>query len=315
NQLQQHLSVLAPLQESLWLSVHKSTYFYEKTVVAKVLLFSVFAINFPILFESPSRFRSTSDSFPYFCPMQSDDFYMKRCLQLAENGLGTTYPNPLVGCVIVWKDHIIGEGWHRKSGEPHAEVNAINSVKDKSKLREATLYVNLEPCSHYGKTPPCSDLIIEKELKRVVVGSTDPNPKVAGRGIAKLRQAGIEVATNCLETESQYLNRRFFTFQQQKRPYIILKWAQTRDGFIAPETQTSGKPFWITNPYSKQLVHKWRSEEEGILVGRKTAIKDNPQLNVRLWTGQNPTRVLIDPDLKSLSSKPRLHLFDEEIRT
>lgn len=240
---------------------------------------------------------------------------MNRCLELAKNGLGSTYPNPLVGCVIVWKDQIIGEGWHQKAGEAHAEVNAINSVKDQAKLKKSTLYVNLEPCSHYGKTPPCSDLIAEKDIKNVVIGTVDPNPKVAGNGVMKLAQSCDEMTVGCLEEECEELNKRFFTIHQKKRPYVILKWAQTQDGFIAPKHQTPGKPTWISNEYSKQLVHKWRSEEQAILVGKNTALKDNPHLNTRLWKGENPVRILIDRNLKSFSSKEKLHLLDQKIKT
>jgi|SRR5690625_642474 len=240
--------------------------------------------------------------------------YMRRCIQLAKNGLGKTYPNPLVGSVIIWNDKIIGEGWHQQSGKPHAEVNAIRSVKNPEKLKDSTMYVSLEPCSHYGKTPPCSDLIIQHQIKKVVIGTTDPNPQVAGEGIKKLKAHGLRVETGILEEECKDLNKRFFTFQTQKRPYVILKWAQTQDGFIAPASQEIGKPIWISNAYSKQLVHKWRSEEQSILVGLNTALKDNPQLNTRLWEGENPTRILIDKDLKSLSY-PDLHLLDQKIET
>lgn len=240
---------------------------------------------------------------------------MSRCLELAKNSLGKTYPNPLVGCVIVWNDQIIGEGWHQKAGKAHAEVNAIYSVKDPEKLKEATLYVNLEPCSHHGKTPPCSDLILEKGIKKVVIGSVDPNPQVAGQGIKKLEQACETVIVGVLEEECEKINKRFFTFQRAQRPYVILKWAETQDGFIAPKDQVVGKPVWITNPYSKQLAHKWRTEEQGILVGLHTALKDNPQLNSRLWKGNDPTRILIDPHLESISSSRNLHLTDHSIKT
>jgi len=240
---------------------------------------------------------------------------MKRCLQLAKNGLGKTYPNPLVGSVIVYKDKIIGEGWHQKAGEAHAEVNAIQSVKDASLLKKATLFVNLEPCSHYGKTPPCSDLIIQKGIRKVVVGTLDPNPQVAGRGISRMIQAGIEVHVGCLEDECNEINKRFFTYFKKKRPYIILKWAQTKDGYIAPKQQDFGKPFWITNLDSKQLVHKWRAEEQSILVGKNTAIKDNPKLNTRLWEGKNPVRVLIDSKLETMQQPEKLHLLDGSIKT
>ena len=244
--------------------------------------------------------------------MNIHEKYIKRCIKLAKNGLGATYPNPLVGSVIVHRDSIIGEGWHQKAGGPHAEVNAVNSVKDKSLLKKSTIYVSLEPCSHYGKTPPCSDLIIAKGIKKVVIGTVDPFAEVAGRGIKKLMEAGCEVQVGVLEKECQDLNKRFFTFHQKKRPYIILKWAQTADGFIAPKIQQKREPVWITNQYSKQLVHKWRSEEQAILVGTKTAIADNPKLNTRLWKGENPVRVVIDKDLKIPQESA---LFDGTIKT
>jgi len=226
---------------------------------------------------------------------------MLRCIQLAKNGLGTTYPNPLVGSVIVHNDKIIGEGWHYRAGQPHAEVNAIASVASNSNLlKDATIYVSLEPCSHFGKTPPCSDLIISKGIKKVVIGSTDPNPQVAGRGIKTLQDAGCEVISRVLEQECNLLNKRFFTFHSNKRPYIFLKWAQTANGFVAPirESRIETKPVWITNKFSRQVVHKMRSEEMAILVGTKTVIDDNPSLTVRDWTGNSPTRVVIDRELK-----------------
>lgn len=225
---------------------------------------------------------------------------MLRCIQLAKNGLGTTYPNPLVGSVIVRNDRIIGEGWHYRAGLPHAEVNAIGSISEVNLLKEATLYVSLEPCSHFGKTPPCADLIIESGIKKVVVGNLDPNPKVAGRGIKRLMEAGCEVIVGVLHTECDILNKRFFTFHQMKRPYIFLKWAQTADGFIAPrdETRNGTKPVWITNEFSRQIVHKMRAEEQAILVGTRTVLQDNPSLTVREWAGENPTRIVIDRNLK-----------------
>lgn len=226
--------------------------------------------------------------------MKIHEKYIERCIQLSKNGLGTTYPNPLVGSVIVYDNKIIGEGWHKKAGEPHAEVNAINSVKDKSLLQKATIYVSLEPCSHFGKTPPCCDLIIKNKIPNVVIGTVDPNVKVAGNGIKKLIEAGTNVTVGVLENECNELNKRFFTFHQKKRPYIILKWAESQDGFIAPQSKTEQKPVWITNTYSRQLVHKWRSEEQAILVGTQTVIDDNPKLDVRDWTGNNPTRVVLD---------------------
>ena len=230
----------------------------------------------------------------YFCEVNIHQKYIKRCIQLAKNGLGTTYPNPLVGSVIVYNNQIIGEGWHRKSGEPHAEVNAINSVKDKSLLAKATIYVSLEPCSHFGKTPPCCDLIIKHKIPNVVVGTIDPNSKVAGSGIKRLIDNGVNVTVGVLEKECNELNKRFFTFHQKKRPYIILKWAESQDGFIAPLTKDKKEPVWISNEFSRQLVHKWRSEEQAILVGTNTVLDDNPKLDVRDWIGENPIRIILD---------------------
>lgn len=227
-----------------------------------------------------------------------DEKYMLRCIQLAKNGVGTTYPNPMVGSVIVHDKKIIGEGWHYKSGEPHAEVLAIRSVKNQKLLSKATIYVSLEPCSYTGKTPPCSDLIIENNIPRVVIGSTDPHPNVSGKGIAKLKNAGIEVQSGVCKTACDALNKRFFTYHREKRPYIILKWAATLDGFIAPLEQKKGKAFWITSPLSKQLVHLWRSQEASILVGTNTAIKDNPKLDTREVYGHNPVRLTLDKDLR-----------------
>jgi len=240
--------------------------------------------------------------------------YIKRCIELAENGLGTTYPNPMVGSVIVYENQIIGEGWHKKAGEPHAEVNAVRSVKDKSLLKKSTIYVSLEPCSHFGKTPPCCDLIIANEIPNVVVGTVDPNEKVAGKGILKLIEAGANVTVGVLEDECNELNKRFFTFHQKKRPYIILKWAESQDGFLAPEKTINQdrKPIWITNPYSRQLVHKWRTEEQAILVGTQTVIDDNPKLNARDWSGNNPVRVVIDRENKIDDNS---FIFDDTVKT
>lgn len=226
------------------------------------------------------------------------ELYMQRCLELAKNGLGTTYPNPMVGCVIIYENKIIGEGWHQKAGEPHAEVNAIHSVKDKTVLSKATLYVSLEPCSHFGKTPPCSDLIIHYNIPNVIIGTVDPNSKVAGKGIEKLQKAGIQVELGILENECRELNKRFFTFHLKKRPFIILKWAESADGFMAPKEKSEQKPVWITNVYSRQLVHKWRTEEQAILVGTNTVLADNPSLDARDWKGKNPIRLIIDRDGK-----------------
>lgn len=244
--------------------------------------------------------------------MKTHEKYIRRCIELAKNGLGTTYPNPLVGSVIVYEDKIIGEGWHKKAGEPHAEVNAVNSVKDKSVLKKATIYVSLEPCSHYGKTPPCCDLIIKNKIPNVVIGTVDPNVKVAGNGIKKLMEAGIHVTVGILEKECCELNKRFFTFHEKKRPYIILKWAESQDGFIAPKEKSEKKPVWITNQYSRQLVHKWRTEEQAILVGTQTAIDDNPKLNARDWFGNNPIRVVLDLNNRIPQDN---YLFDNQVKT
>ncbi len=219
---------------------------------------------------------------------------MKRCIELAKNGLPAAMPNPSVGAVIVHDGKIIGEGYTAPYGGHHAEVNAIHAVKDKTLLSKSTIYVSLEPCSHYGKTPPCSDLIIQHKIPNVVIGTTDSNIKVAGNGIKKLIAAGANVTTGVLEKECRLSNIRFFTFHEKKRPYVILKWAETVDGFIAPSHKLEQKPVWITNEYSRQLVHKWRSEEQSILVGTQTVIDDNPKLDVRDWTGKNPIRIVLD---------------------
>jgi diaminohydroxyphosphoribosylaminopyrimidine deaminase/5-amino-6-(5-phosphoribosylamino)uracil reductase len=235
--------------------------------------------------------------------------YMNRCLDLAIHGLGSTAPNPLVGSVVVYDGHIIGEGFHHKFGGPHAEVNAINSVKDKTLLPDSVLYVNLEPCSHTGKTPPCSEMIIEAGIREIVIGTTDPNPLVSGNGIKSLENAGVKVTNGILKDHCLLLNKRFFTFHTRRRPYIIMKWAQTSDGFIdvIRENPGTSQPTWISNEISRMLVHKWRSEEQAILVGTKTAILDNPRLNVREWSGNSPIRMVIDRTLR-LSKK--LNLFD-----
>ncbi len=222
---------------------------------------------------------------------------MLRCLQLAKNGLGTTYPNPLVGCVIVHNNKIIGEGWHDKAGNPHAEVNAIKNA-DTTKLPEATLYVNLEPCSHFGKTPPCANLIIEKRLKTVVIGTTDPHEKVAGKGIEMLQKAGIEVIVGVMEEECKILNKRFFTFHEKQRPYVTLKWAETANGLVAPKSRYKQQPVWITNEFSRQWAHQLRAREQAILVGTNTVLEDNPSLTTRDWSGKNPIRVVLDRNLK-----------------
>jgi diaminohydroxyphosphoribosylaminopyrimidine deaminase/5-amino-6-(5-phosphoribosylamino)uracil reductase len=244
--------------------------------------------------------------------MDNHEQYIARCIELAKNGFGTTYPNPMVGSVIVYNGEIIGEGWHQKAGEPHAEVNAIQSVKDPSLLDKATIYVSLEPCSHFGKTPPCCDLIIKNKIPNVVIGTVDSNIKVAGNGIKRLQEAGANVIVGILEKECYELNRRFFTFHEKKRPYIILKWAQTLDSFIAPLEKEELKPVWITSIQSRQLVHKWRTEEQSILVGTQTVIDDNPQLNSRDWEGNNPIRIVIDQRNRIPKTA---HVFDNQTKT
>ena len=222
----------------------------------------------------------------------TDEKYMRRCIQLAENGIQGARPNPMVGAVIVANDWIIGEGYHVRCGEGHAEVNAFASVKDESLLKDATIYVSLEPCAHYGKTPPCADLTIKKGVKRVVVGCIDPFTEVKGRGIEKIRKAGIEVEVGVLEKECQWLNRRFFTYHSKHRPYIILKWAQTANGFI----DNHFKPLMISNEQTQMLSHQLRAEEDAILVGHTTFDRDHPSLNVRHWHGPNPKRIVLTHD-------------------
>jgi len=226
------------------------------------------------------------------------EYYMKRCLELAQKGVGTTRPNPSVGCVVVYNDQVIGEGYTSPYGGSHAEVNAIQSVQDKRLLQKATLYVTLEPCSHYGKTPPCADLIVKHQIPKVVIGCVDTHSKVAGKGIERLRNAGCVVEVGCLEEACKEQHRRFFTVQNKKRPYIVLKWAETTDGFMAPKEKSTNRPVWISNSNAQQLVHKWRSEEHAILVGTNTAISDNPKLDVRKWGGNAPVRILIDRTLR-----------------
>ncbi|MBO6052074.1 MAG: bifunctional diaminohydroxyphosphoribosylaminopyrimidine deaminase/5-amino-6-(5-phosphoribosylamino)uracil reductase RibD [Bacteroidales bacterium] len=223
--------------------------------------------------------------------MTRDEMYMSRCLQLAALGLGKVQPNPMVGAVIVHHDTIIGEGWHRQYGQGHAEVNAFASVTQPELLKESTMYVSLEPCSHFGKTPPCADAIIRHGVPKVVIGTVDSNAKVNGGGIKKLQDAGIEVVTGVLADQCKELNRRFFTYHEQKRPYVILKWAMTRNGYmdIDRQRQPDGQ-YWITNPELKTLVHQWRSEEDAILVGYNTMVNDKPQLTTRIFPGKDPQR-------------------------
>lgn len=239
--------------------------------------------------------------------------YMQKALQLAKFGWPNVAPNPMVGCVIVKNDKVIAEGYHKHYGEAHAEVNAINSLGKDFDFSDCTLYVNLEPCSHHGKTPPCSDLIISKKIKAVVICNVDSNPLVGGKGIEKLKKAGIEVVTGILEKEGRELNKRFFTFHEKKRPYIILKWAQTNDGFISkqpvPENRNEN---WITGDDNRKLVHQWRAEEKAIMVGTNTVKCDDPELTVRMVEGKNPVRIVIDKDLKL---KPNSKVFNDEAET
>ncbi|CDC00853.1 riboflavin biosynthesis protein RibD [Bacteroides sp. CAG:443] len=238
--------------------------------------------------------------------MTKDEKYIRRCIQLARNGMCNAAPNPMVGAVIVHNDRIIGEGYHARCGEGHAEVNAIRSVKDESLLQESTIYVSLEPCSHYGKTPPCADLIIRKGIPRVVVGCVDPFSLVSGRGIQKLKDAGIDVKVGVLEAECRQLIKRFVTFNTQQRPYITLKWAESADGFIDINRE-EGQPVVLSTPITSMYVHKQRAEHHAILVGRRTALLDNPSLTTRNWYGKNPVRLVID---KELTLPTSLKLFD-----
>lgn len=229
--------------------------------------------------------------------MTRHETYMQRCLQLATNGLGTTYPNPLVGSVIVDQhDQIIGEGWHRKSGEPHAEVLAVAHARkqgyDKKAFAKATLYVNLEPCSHTGKTPPCANMIVANGFKKVVIGTLDPHDKVAGRGVRLLQENGISTTVGVIEDQCNLVNKRFFTYHKKQRPYIILKWAQSLDGYIAPLHKKEKSPVWISNTWSRQRTHQLRACEQGILVGANTIISDNPTLTTRDWYGSHPKRFI-----------------------
>lgn len=249
----------------------------------------------------------------YLWNMNTDELFMQRCLDLATLGMGHVAPNPMVGAVIVHNGKIIGEGFHEQFGKAHAEVNAILAVEDKSLLCESTIYVSLEPCSHHGKTPPCADLIIENKFKRVVIGCLDPNEKVKGRGVERLKKAGIEVSTGVLEHYCRNLNKRFITYHERKRPYVILKWAQSPDGFLDVSRPNNEKGIhWISSPETKVLVHKWRSEEQSILVGRKAVETDNPSLTVREFSGNNPTRLIIDSQLQLPMDK---NIFSDEAPT
>ena len=235
---------------------------------------------------------------------------MQVCIDLALKGFPLAFPNPMVGCVIVHNDSIIGQGYHQQFGYHHAEVNAIASVENKELLEQSTLYVSLEPCAHFGKTPPCADLIVKSKIPRVVIGSLDTFSEVNGKGIQRLKETGIEVLTKVLEKECRAINKRFFTFHEKKRPYVILKWAQTSDGYIAPLNQK--EPLWISSPESKILVHQWRSQEQAILVGRKTVELDNPLLTTREVNGKNPIRIVLD---RKLSLNKDLLIFNDDATT
>jgi diaminohydroxyphosphoribosylaminopyrimidine deaminase/5-amino-6-(5-phosphoribosylamino)uracil reductase len=245
----------------------------------------------------------------------SDKLYIQRCLEIAELGLGSVSPNPMVGCVIVHENRIIGEGYHKKFGGAHAEVNAIQSVFDQypeqaaELLSQSTVYVNLEPCAHFGKTPPCADLLIRHQVKKVIIGNTDPFADVNGKGIEKIRDAGIEVFFGLLDDVCKEFNRRFFKRVTQQRPFIILKWAETANGYFAPKNTLQE---WISGPLAKKLVHKWRTEEDAILIGKYTAIYDNPQLSAREWEGKNPIRIVID---KSLQVPVTHNVFNDSSKT
>jgi diaminohydroxyphosphoribosylaminopyrimidine deaminase/5-amino-6-(5-phosphoribosylamino)uracil reductase len=266
-----------------------------------------------LFIQMPANLRSPAANLIYL-HMLLHEKYMHRCIELAALGSGSVSPNPMVGAVIVHDDQIIGEGYHRQYGQAHAEVNAINQVftdfeDAEALLKKSTLYVSLEPCAHYGKTPPCADLIIKHRIPKVVVGCRDPFEQVNGKGIEKLKAAGVKVISGILEAECQWLNRRFFTRVQKQRPYVILKWAQTDDGFIAPADNSQ---FWITSNESRKLVHKWRGEEDAILVGKNTVATDNPHLNTRLWPGKSPKRVVID---RKLELSRKLKIYDQSVET
>ena len=242
--------------------------------------------------------------------MKTHEYFIDKCISLARKGVLDVSPNPMVGCVIVNNGEIIGEGYHKEYGKNHAEVNAIHSVKDKSELKNSILYVNLEPCCHHGKTPPCTDLIVKYNIPKVVIGCIDTFSKVSGQGIKKLKDNSVEVIYGVLKKDCIELNKRFFCYHIKKRPYIILKWAKSKDNFIAPINQE--KPFWMTCEKSKKLVHSWRAEEDAILVGRKTVVADNPSLTVRMCEGKNPKRIIID---KELSLDKKSNVFDDQAET
>lgn len=243
--------------------------------------------------------------------MELQEYFMKRCLDLAIIGLGKVSPNPMVGAVLEYDGRIIGEGYHQFYGGPHAEVSAIANVSNENQalIPKATLYVNLEPCAHFGKTPPCSDLILKSGIKKVVIGMVDPFLQVAGKGIEKLRAHGCEVITGVLEDNCRFLNRRFLTSVEKGRPYILLKWAETSDGYMA---RKDGSSKWISDEYSRTMVHQWRAQEDAVMVGANTALLDDPKLNVRDWTGRNPVRIVVD---WNYSLPDNLNVFDGSLKT
>jgi len=244
----------------------------------------------------------------YFLTMHTSEAYMQRCIELAMKGAGHVSPNPMVGAVLVAGERIIGEGWHREYGQAHAEVNCIGSVApaDRHLVSQSTLFVSLEPCAHFGRTPPCADLIVQHRIPKVVVGCTDTFSQVSGRGIARLQAAGVDVVTGVLEQGCRYLNRRFFTRQERGRPYVVLKWAQSEDGFLGPE---QGRKVMLSNSFSRKMAHRMRSEEDAILVGFRTALLDNPLLSNRYGSGKQPLRIAVDPGLQL---PQHLHLFDRQ---
>ena len=242
--------------------------------------------------------------------MKTHEYFIEKCIELARQGIKDVSPNPMVGAIVTYNGKIIGEGWHKKYGRNHAEINAINNVQDKSLLKKSTLYVNLEPCCHFGNTPPCTDFIIKKNIPNVIIGCIDPNSEVAGKGIKKLQENSVNVISGVLDKKCRDLNKRFFKFKNDKKPYVILKWAKSRDNFIAPINQN--KPFWMTSEQSKKLVHKWRSEEDSILVGTNTVNLDNPSLTVRLSDGKNPIRVIID---RNISLDANYKIFNSDSKT
>lgn len=241
-----------------------------------------------------------------------DEEYHYRCISLAYNGLGRVAPNPMVGAVLIYQGKIIGEGFHSRFGAAHAEVEAVKHIKDETLLKKSTLLVNLEPCSHFGKTPPCSQMIIDKQIKKVVIGEIDPFPKVAGKGVKMLQKANVEVSIGLRKAESRFINRRFFTFHEKRRPYIILKWAESFDGYLDKIRNANEPPQWITDTYARILVHKWRTEEQAILVGTNTVLMDNPQLTARYYYGKNPIRLILD---RNRRLNGQLHIFDQQAPT